>query len=104
MANDFESMPYLVTVTKVRQNRLLVLINEGEAHQVLPQEILRLHPIAVEIVRAPTGDDILPLTKPVVGTSGRVYTELPLPKGTPVTISTIGYNLYICFVQPPPLR
>ena len=39
-------------------------------------------------------DDALPLTKPIVGTSGRVYTELPVPKGTNVTISVTGYNLY----------
>jgi len=71
-ADDFESMPYLVAITK---------------------ECLRIHPAAVEIVRMPTQDDILPLTKPIVGTSGRVYTELPIPKGTTVTISTLGYNL-----------
>ena len=40
-------------------------------------------------------DDILPLTKPVVGASGRVYTELPIPKGTIVVISMSGYNLYV---------
>jgi len=72
MPKDFENMPYLVAITK---------------------ECLRIHPVVVEVVRAPTQDDILPLTKPIVGTSGRVYTELPIPKGTPVTISTAGYNL-----------
>ena len=45
--------------------------------------------------RIPIEGDILPLTKPIVGTSGKVYTELPIPRGTPVTISTIGYNLYV---------
>ena len=38
-------------------------------------------------------DDVLPLTKPVVGTSGKVYTELPIPKETVVTVSVTGYNL-----------
>lgn len=70
-ANDYETMPYLVAVTK---------------------EFLRIHPSALEIVRAPIQDDILPLTKPIIGTSGRVYTELPIPKGTAVYISAIGYN------------
>jgi len=70
--NDFESMPYLVAVTK---------------------ETLRLHPIAVEVVRTPIQDDILPLTKPIVGTSGKVYNELPIPKGTVVSLSSFGYNL-----------
>jgi len=56
---------------------------------------LRIHPIVVEVVRAPIRDDILPLTKPIVGTSGRVYTELPIPKGTVLALSAFGYNLYV---------
>jgi len=71
-ANDFESMPYLVAFTK---------------------ETLRMYPIVVEVNRTPLEDDVLPLTKPVIGTSGRVYTELPVPKGIPLCISTMGYNL-----------
>jgi len=61
---------------------------------------LRHHPIAIEVARMPIEDDILPLTKPVVGTSGKVYTELPIPKGTPITISAIGYNLCIALADP----
>ena len=53
------------------------------------------------MVRAPTEDDILPLTKPIVGASGRVYTELPIPKGTPTYISVVGYNLCVSFTVPP---
>ena len=56
---------------------------------------MRIHPIIIEVVRAPIEDDVLPLTKPIVGTSGKVYTELPIPKGTPVGISTIGYNMCV---------
>ena len=56
---------------------------------------MRIHPIVVEIARMPIQDDVLPLTKPIVGTSGRVYTELAVPKGTSIAISTFGYNLYI---------
>lgn len=59
------------------------------------QETLRINPIAVEIPRTPIEDDILPLTNPIVGTSGRIYTELPIPKGTPVTISAVGYNMCV---------
>ena len=62
---------------------------------------MRVDPVGVEIVRTPAEDDVLPLTKPIVGTSGRVYTELPIPKGTPITISTIGYNWYILFTPLP---
>ena len=102
-ANDFESMPYLVAFTKVRRSRLFnrSLIG-GEVYYFLTQESLRIHPIAVDIERTPIQDDILPLTKPIIGTSGRVYTELPVPKGTAVTISTIGYNLYIFCPKPSP--
>ena len=66
------------------------------------QECLRVHPVAVDLVRTPIQDDILPLTKPVVGTSGKVYTELLIPKGTSITVSMMGYNLYISFTKLPP--
>ena len=55
---------------------------------------MRVHSPIVELTRVPTQDDILPLTKPIVGTSGRVYSELPVPKGTAVTVSMLGYNFY----------
>ena len=51
--------------------------------------------MAVEIQRTPKKDDLLPLSKPVVGLSGKVYKDLPVPAGTVVTISTVGYNLYV---------
>ena len=44
-------------------------------------------------------DDVLPLTKPIVGTSGKVYTELPIPKGTIVTVSMSGYHLCLFSVK-----
>jgi len=71
--DDFESMPYLAAVTK---------------------EILRVHPIIIEVMREPIEDDLLPLSKPIVGTSGRVYAQLPVPKGTMVTLSAFGYNMH----------
>jgi len=70
--NDFDSMPYLVAVGK---------------------EALRLHPAAIEVQREATKDDVLPLTRPIVGVSGKVYNELPVPAGTLVFISIAGYNL-----------
>ena len=63
---------------------------------------MRIYPIAVEVERTPTQDDILPLTKPVIGTSGKVYTELSIPKETVVTVSVTGYNLYVFSVKLPP--
>ena len=59
------------------------------------QEILRIHPASVEIHRVATKDDVLPLTKPVVGVSGKVYRELSVPAGTLIFTSTFGYNLYV---------
>ena len=39
-------------------------------------------------------DDIIPLSKPIVGVSGKVYNELTVSKGTPVVISMFGHNLW----------
>jgi len=58
------------------------------------QEILRIHPAAIDIQRVAAKDDVLPLTKPIVGVSGKVYKVLPVPAGTLIFISTFGYNLY----------
>jgi len=73
-ANDLETMPCLVALTK---------------------ETLRLHPIAIDVIRAPTRDDLMPLSKPIIGASGKVYNELPIPAGTPIFISPLGYNMYV---------
>lgn len=56
---------------------------------------MRVYPAAIEIIRAPNKDDVLPLSKPIVGVSGRVYKELPVPSGTSIMISTVGYNMYV---------
>jgi len=69
---DFDSMPYLLAVGK---------------------EALRCYPIVVEIQRVATKNDVLPLAKPIVGISGKVYKELLVPAGTPLVVSTVGYNL-----------
>lgn len=70
--DDFDSMSYLLAVVK---------------------ETLRVYPVVVEIIRAPKADDLLPLSKPIIGNSGKVYRELPVPGGTVVHISPIGYNM-----------
>lgn len=49
----------------------------------------------MEVMREPIDDDLLPLSKPIVGVSGKVYTELPVPKGTMVSLSAFGYNLCV---------
>jgi len=58
------------------------------------QETLRIHSAVVEIPRVVWDDDIIPLSKPVVGVSGKVYRELAIPRGTEVVISSFGHNLW----------
>lgn len=43
-------------------------------------------------------DDVLPLSKPFTGISGKVYKEFSVPAGTVVLISPIGYNLCVRLV------
>ena len=47
----------------------------------------------IEISRVAWNDDVIPLSKPIVGTSGKVYNELQVPGGTTVAVSIYGYNL-----------
>ena len=86
--DDFDSMPCLLAVEKVCQKPAIVwreLIHPA-------QELLRVYPVAIEIVREAKDDNILPLSKPVVGVSGKDYNEFPIPAGTIVTVSTVGYD------------
>lgn len=60
--------------------------------------------MASEIQRVPNGHVVLPLATPVVGVSGKVYGELPVPAGTQMTISILGYNLYVGLLDLHPCR
>lgn len=60
---------------------------------------MRVYPVAIEIIRAPKKDDVVPLSNPIVGVSGRVYKELPVPAGTVIHLSTFGYNLCVSSSQ-----
>jgi len=57
------------------------------------KEGLRRHASAIELQRITWQDDVLPLTRPVIGRSGKTYHRLPVPKGTIVHVSMWGYNL-----------
>ena len=96
--DDFGSMPYLLAVGKVCSEVVYLLTRPDPP----AQEILRINPALVEIPRSPNKDDVLPLSKPIVGVSGRVHKELPVPAGTFVVISTIGYNLCVHPLDPCP--
>ena len=92
-ANDFDSMPYLIAFGKVVQARSIMLVQKLTVAIHSPQEVLRVYPIAVEILRVSKRDHVLPLSKPIVGVSGKIYKELSVPAGTFTKISTLGYNL-----------
>ncbi|KIK60887.1 hypothetical protein GYMLUDRAFT_244040 [Collybiopsis luxurians FD-317 M1] len=68
---DFEEMPLLVAMSK---------------------ETLRYYPVAIHLYRTASEDDRLPLSKPIVGKSGKIITEIPIPKGTQVIGSIQAYN------------
>jgi len=68
---DFEDMPLLNAVGK---------------------ETLRVYPVAQHLYRTAYEDDVIPLTTPIVGRSGKVITEVHVPKGTQVIGSAQGYN------------
>ena len=57
------------------------------------QETLRIHPPITEVHRVVWNDDVIALSKPVIGVSGKVHAELAVPKGTLVVVSPFGHNL-----------
>ncbi|KAG7439454.1 cytochrome P450 [Guyanagaster necrorhizus] len=68
------------------QDRLRAEIRKKET------EVLRIHPIVYNISRVATQDNVLPLSKPVVLTTGKVVQEIAIPKGTSIIASIAGYN------------
>lgn len=72
-SKDFESMTYTTAVMK---------------------EAMRLHPALYHNYRQAARDDVLPLSKPILTTSGELIDKLPVPKGTKVFASIAGYNRY----------
>ncbi|PIL34065.1 cytochrome P450 [Ganoderma sinense ZZ0214-1] len=55
-------------------------------------ETLRLHPIALGLPRVAVKDDVIPLARPVVSTTGETVTEVPVKAGQVVYASFIGYQ------------
>ncbi|KAJ6535340.1 cytochrome P450 [Mycena vulgaris] len=68
---DFEAMPYTIAVMK---------------------ETFRFHPVSYNTMREAARDEVLPLSKPLVGKSGQTITEIPIPKNTILVVSIAGYN------------
>jgi len=59
----------------------------------LVKEALRILPPVADIPRVTTEDDVMPLSKPIVGNSGKVYNEIAVPAGTFVFFSMLGHGL-----------
>jgi len=57
------------------------------------KEVLRCHAPIIEVERVALEDHVLPLTRPMVGRSGKVHQSLPIPKETNISVSCWGYNL-----------
>ena len=58
------------------------------------QETLRIHSAVSDLIREASEDNMLPLSKPVIGRSGKVYHEIFIPKGSWIHASLSGYNTY----------
>ncbi|KAF8884009.1 cytochrome P450 [Infundibulicybe gibba] len=69
--SDMDLMPYLTAVLK---------------------ESMRFHPVAYHIHRQAARDDVIPLSKPIMTTSGKAITEIPISKGTRIIASISGYQ------------
>ncbi|KAJ3745703.1 cytochrome P450 [Lentinula detonsa] len=69
--NDLEAMPLLNAMCK---------------------ETLRYYPIAIHLFRTANEDDVIPLSKPMIGTTGKVITNIAVPKGTQIVGSPQLYN------------
>jgi hypothetical protein len=87
-AVELENMPYLNAVLKV-----IRLGNTKASAEWATQEILRFHSAVPEFIRQASEDNVLPLSAPITGSSGRIYRELNISKGTIVHASMTGYNL-----------
>ena len=70
-SSDFDNMPFL---------------------QAFVREVLRYHPAVPHNYRQALKDDILPLSKPLRTLSGKLVNEIPIPKGTRLTLSVAAYN------------
>jgi hypothetical protein len=44
------------------------------------------------LYRQAATDDVLPLSKPITLTNGKVMNELPIPKGQKIIASVVEYN------------
>ncbi|EAU91561.1 hypothetical protein CC1G_02050 [Coprinopsis cinerea okayama7 len=67
------------------------LDNMTYLHAVI-KESMRFHPALYQNYRQAARDDVLPLSKPIVGPDGELTNKLPIPKGTKIILSIAAYN------------
>jgi len=60
--------------------------------QAALKETLRFHPIVFHLFRMPVKDDIIPLSEPIITSSGEVISELHVRRGQNIIASVAGYN------------
>lgn len=89
--NDFDTMPYMIAVMKVRSTGGGGYPRRVDG-RVYTQEILRVHPVVADIPRYSAKDDVLPLANPITARSGKLIHELPIPKGLRLTLSFYAYQ------------
>ncbi|TRM68995.1 cytochrome P450 [Schizophyllum amplum] len=56
------------------------------------KEILRFHPVIYHINREATRDEVVPLSKPIVTTTGQTLDRITIPKGTFTLLAPCAYN------------
>jgi len=67
---------------------------DGMAYTIaVMKEALRINPVAFRMMREAVRDDVIPLFKPIVTSSGKTIHEIPVAKGTAFAVSVIGYNM-----------
>ncbi|KAJ2931308.1 hypothetical protein H1R20_g5845, partial [Candolleomyces eurysporus] len=67
------------------------LDNMSYLHAVI-KESMRYHPALYQNYRQAARDDVIPLSKPIIGRNGEVMNELPIAKGTKIILSIAAYN------------
>lgn len=53
-----------------------------------------MHPVAHQMYRQTSKDDVFPLSKPIISKSGKVLHEVFVPKGTRLVAAVAAYNRY----------
>ncbi|KAI0712960.1 cytochrome P450 [Cerioporus squamosus] len=60
------------------------------------KETLRFHPIVPQLLRVAVKDDVIPLSHPVVSTTGETITEVPVQAGQIILTSFATYHRCVC--------